>query len=150
MIASYLGITPVHLSRLKGLIPKYKHLLSFCFSSENLILPNEIYYNSIRLMGLLMKICPMKNLITLAIVLGIFMLSGCKNDLEISDFNISDNPPAFPSTEWEKMSSPESFNWSSSKLKHVEDFAKSIKHMPMIIDNGKLIAAYGDAHKNTM
>jgi CubicO group peptidase (beta-lactamase class C family) len=65
-----------------------------------------------------------------------------------SSFKTIENPPKYPSTEWLKVLEPEKFNWSNKKLKEVQNYAQSIKtDALMIIDDGRLIASFGDVDK---
>ena len=97
----------------------------------------------------------MKKIVLALLTLLVVSLLGCQlldrvltPSLRESDFSLVDNPPPFPATHWERINNPENYNWSSARLKEVQDHAQSIKSDAlMIIDDGRLIAAYGQADK---
>lgn len=97
----------------------------------------------------------MKKQVVFAVVLCILGLSSCEildqvitPKLKESSFEVEESPSNFPTDSWKKVNNPEKFNWSIAKLKEVSDYAQSIKtDALMIIDDGRLIAAYGNTDK---
>lgn len=54
----------------------------------------------------------------------------------------------FPGKEWEKVENPEALGWSQEKLDGAREYADKIGTQSlMIVDEGKLIAAWGDTRK---
>ncbi|NJL77506.1 MAG: serine hydrolase [Saprospiraceae bacterium] len=77
----------------------------------------------------------------------IFLATSC-GKFEDDVFSLVAVPPSFPQENWEKVMNPEDFGWRVEALDDIRDYAKSIKtEALMIIDKGKLIAAYGDTDK---
>lgn len=86
----------------------------------------------------------MKNVLILLIML---IFAGCY-DLDDDTFITSAQAPAFPDKEWVKVADPEQRGWSVQKLNDARNYAEDIKSdAVMVIDDGRLIAAWGDTDK---
>jgi len=80
-------------------------------------------------------------------VLFIFLTVSC-GKFEDDFFDLTAVPPLFPKENWVKTGNPERFGWKIEALDDVRDYAKEMKSEAlMIVDRGKLIAAYGDTDK---
>lgn len=86
----------------------------------------------------------MKNVLILLIML---FGAGCYH-LDDDTFTTSAQAPAFPDKEWIKVADLQQQGWSSQKLNEARDYAEDIKSdAVMIIDDGRLIAAWGNTDK---
>lgn len=75
------------------------------------------------------------------------LFSGCY-DLTDDNFETQAMPPHFPGSEWQKVADPETLDWSADKLDNVRDYAEEIKtEALMIVDDGRLVAAFGDTDR---
>jgi hypothetical protein len=55
----------------------------------------------------------------------------------------------YPTKHWQKAPSPEQLGWSSEKLAAAREYSKQIDAAAlMIVDNGVVVDAWGDIHKN--
>ena len=80
-------------------------------------------------------------------IILLFVTISC-GKFEDDIFEVTDVPPLLPRENWVKVNNPEDFGWSVEALDNVRDYAKEIKSEAlMIIDKGKLIAAYGDTDR---
>lgn len=86
----------------------------------------------------------MKNVLIAVVMIGIF---GCQK-LTDDVFETAVQAPAFPDREWIKVADPEAYNWSTKGLSDARQYAESIKsETVMIIDDGRLVAAWGDTDR---
>lgn len=76
-----------------------------------------------------------------------FALSSCSKLIDDA-YPTNSNIPDFPQEDWIKVENPESVGWSSSKLEEARRLAEMRRSEAlMVIDNGKLIAAWGETRR---
>jgi CubicO group peptidase (beta-lactamase class C family) len=77
----------------------------------------------------------------------ILSLTAC-HQLTDDPYPTDSQPPAFPAKNWVKVADPKSLGWSTEKLEEARDYAQKIRsETVMIIDDGRLVAAWGETDK---
>lgn len=75
------------------------------------------------------------------------LIASCYN-LDDDVFSTAVRPPMFPGNEWVKVADPVKLGWSVERLDQARTYAEAIKSdAVMIVDDGRLIAAWGETSR---